>query len=68
MTDTKPDDSVSGSDDHGVAVEASLSADREPAHSLVVDDQIMDQGAGFLVADTAVGARLTTIENFGCPV
>ena len=68
MTDTKPDDSVSGSDDHGVAVEASLSADREPAHSLVVDDQIVDQGAGFLVADTAVGARSITIENSGCPV
>ena len=68
VTNTKPDDSVSGSDDHDAAVEASLSADREPAHSLVVDDQIVDQGAGFLVVDTAVGARSITIENSGCPV
>ena len=68
VTDTKPDDHVSGSDDHGTVVEAGLGIDREPTHSLIVTDQIVDQGAGFLVADTAVGARLTTIENFGCPV
>ncbi|KAK9986819.1 hypothetical protein SO802_031770 [Lithocarpus litseifolius] len=36
VTDTKPNDRVSGSDDHNNAVEAVLSADSEPAHSLVV--------------------------------
>ena len=68
MTDTKPNDRVSGSDDHDTIVEAGLGVDREPAHSLVVIDQIVDQGAGFLVANIVLGARSTTVENSGCPV
>ena len=68
MIDTKPDNRVSGFDDDGTIVEAGLGVDREPAHSLVVADQIVDQGVGFLVADRVLGARSTIIENFGCPV
>ena len=68
VTDTKLDDHVSGSDDHGTVVEVGLGVDRELAHSPVVADQIVDQGARFLVADTVLGARSTTVENSGCPV
>ncbi|KAF3973723.1 hypothetical protein CMV_002871 [Castanea mollissima] len=67
VTVTKPDNCVSGSDDHGTVVEAVLSADRKPAHSPVVADQTVDQGAGFLVAETSFGARSTTAENSECP-
>ncbi|KAF3976445.1 hypothetical protein CMV_000376 [Castanea mollissima] len=38
------------------------------AHSLDVIDQIVDQEAGFLVADTSFGAHSTAVENSGCPV
>ena len=68
VTDTKPDDHVSSSDDHDTVVKAGLGVDKEPAHSPVVADQIVDQGAGFLVVDTVLGARSTTVENSGCPI
>ena len=38
VTNTKPEDRVSGSNDHGTVVEAGLSVDREPTHSPVVTD------------------------------
>ncbi|KAL4614942.1 hypothetical protein ACB092_07G089100 [Castanea dentata] len=62
------DGTIQLQDVHGTVVEAVLSADREPAHSLDVTDQIVDQEAGFLVADTSFGAHSTTVENSGCPV
>ena len=68
MTDMKPDNRVSGLDDHDTVVEAGLGVDREPAHSPIVADQIVDQGAGFLVANIVLGAHSTTVENSGCPV
>ena len=68
VTDTKPDDRVPGSNDHGTVVEAGLSVDREPTHSPVVANQIADQGVGFLVANIVFGAHSTTVENSGCPV
>ncbi|KAF3957814.1 hypothetical protein CMV_017209 [Castanea mollissima] len=68
VTITKPDDCVSGPDDHGTVVEAVSSANREPAHSPVVADQTVDHGAGFLGADRSFGARSTTAEYSGCPV
>ena len=68
VTDTKPDDRVSGSDDHDIVVKAGLGVDRELTHSPVVTDQIVDQRAGFLVVDTVLGARSTTVENSGCPI
>nr|POE73585.1 hypothetical protein CFP56_44901 [Quercus suber] len=68
VIDMKPDDHVLGSEDHGTDVEAGLSVDREPAHSPVVADQIVDHGAGCLVADTVNGACSTIVENSGCPV
>ena len=64
----KPDDRVSGSNDDDTIVEVGLGVDKEPVHSLVVVDQIVDQGAGFLVVDRVLGARSTIVENFGCPV
>ncbi|KAK7837788.1 adenine dna glycosylase [Quercus suber] len=68
VIDTKLDDHVLGSEDHGTVVEAGLSVDREPAHSPIVVDQIVDHGARFLVTDIVNGACSTTIENSGCPV
>ena len=68
VTDSKLVDRESGSVVHGTVVEADLSVDRAPACSPVVADQNVDQGTGFLVADTGLGARVTTVENSGCPV
>ena len=66
VTDTKPNDRVSGSNDHGIVVEAGLSVDREPTHSSIVANQIADQRARFLVTDIVLGARSTTVENSRC--
>nr|POE89208.1 hypothetical protein CFP56_57129 [Quercus suber] len=67
---TKPDNRVlvANSDVHGTVVEAVLSANREPIHSLDVTNQTVDQGVGFLVAYTTFGARSTIVENSGCPI
>ena len=62
------DGTIQLQDVHGIVVEVVLSADREPAHSPDVTDQIMDQEAGILVADTSFAALLTIVENSGCPV
>nr|POF09046.1 hypothetical protein CFP56_38627 [Quercus suber] len=64
----RPDEHVSSSEDHGTDVEAGLSVVREPAHSPVVADQIVDHEARCLVADTVNGACSTTVLNFGCPI
>ena len=54
------DSIVAGSNVHGIVVEAVLSTN--------VADQTMDQGVGFLVADTPFGVCSTIVENFGRPI